>query len=121
MKIHFLNVGHGDCTIIEHSSGRLTMIDINNGDDLDPTSASEIAEETPSAFDNKMLPFAEALHVKRATILANAGYEVALANPIQFLTDNYPGRPLFANTTTRRPESFNAFQQAPNVFDMPSS
>ena len=31
MKIHFLNVGHGDCTIIEHDSGRITMIDINNG------------------------------------------------------------------------------------------
>lgn len=32
--IHFLNVGHGDCTIIEHPSGRLTMIDINNSKSL---------------------------------------------------------------------------------------
>jgi competence protein ComEC len=30
LRIHFLNVGHGDCTIISHPSGRLTMIDINN-------------------------------------------------------------------------------------------
>ena len=30
-KIHFLNVGDGDCTIIEHKNGRMTMIDICNG------------------------------------------------------------------------------------------
>ncbi len=43
VKIHFLNVGHGDCTIIEHASGRLTMIDINNGSELDRQSVSELA------------------------------------------------------------------------------
>ncbi|MFG1499558.1 hypothetical protein ABMA70_05055 [Halobacteriovorax sp. XZX-3] len=30
-KVHFLNVGDGDCSIIEHNSGRNTMIDINKG------------------------------------------------------------------------------------------
>ena len=30
-QTHLLNVGEGDCTIIEHNSGRLTMIDICNG------------------------------------------------------------------------------------------
>ncbi len=30
-KIHLLNVKNGDCTIIEHDSGRLTMIDICAG------------------------------------------------------------------------------------------
>ena len=29
-KIHFLNVNQGDCSIIEHHSGRLTMIDVCN-------------------------------------------------------------------------------------------
>jgi len=42
VRVHFLNVGHGDCTLIEHASGRLTMIDINNGDDLDPDSATAL-------------------------------------------------------------------------------
>jgi hypothetical protein len=28
IEIHFLNVDHGDCTIIEYPSDRLTMIDI---------------------------------------------------------------------------------------------
>lgn len=30
LKAHFLNVGKGNCTIIEFPSGRLTMIDIDN-------------------------------------------------------------------------------------------
>lgn len=29
--MHFLNVGHGDCIIVEHISGRVTMIDICSG------------------------------------------------------------------------------------------
>lgn len=29
--VHFLNVGEGDCTIIEHNSGRKSVIDICNG------------------------------------------------------------------------------------------
>lgn len=28
MKIHFLNVDEGDCSIVEHDSGRVTMVDI---------------------------------------------------------------------------------------------
>ena len=31
MRFHFLNVGNGDCSIIEHSSGRVSIIDINKG------------------------------------------------------------------------------------------
>lgn len=30
-SIHFLNVGHGDCIIVQHGSGRVTMIDICSG------------------------------------------------------------------------------------------
>lgn len=30
VQIHFLNVGKGNCTIIEHVSGRISMIDIDN-------------------------------------------------------------------------------------------
>ncbi len=29
--VHFLNVGEGDCSILQHSSGRVTMIDICGG------------------------------------------------------------------------------------------
>jgi len=29
--VHFLNVGDGDCSIMEHGSGRITVLDICNG------------------------------------------------------------------------------------------
>jgi beta-lactamase superfamily II metal-dependent hydrolase len=44
LTIHFLNVGHGDSTIIEFPSGRVAMIDINNSKVLDDETASELAE-----------------------------------------------------------------------------
>lgn len=40
--IHFLNVGHGDCTIIEFPSGRLTVVDINNSQLLDKDTEEEL-------------------------------------------------------------------------------
>ena len=30
--VHFLNVGDGDCSIIQHGSGRITVVDICNGE-----------------------------------------------------------------------------------------
>jgi len=41
--LHFLNVGHGDCTIIEHASGRITMIDINNSKSLSDKEVENLA------------------------------------------------------------------------------
>ena len=35
MRLHFLNVKSGDCSIIEHSSGNTTIIDISNGKEID--------------------------------------------------------------------------------------
>lgn len=43
LRIHFLNVGHGDCTVIEHPSGRVTVVDINNAVSLDVDSHREIS------------------------------------------------------------------------------
>jgi hypothetical protein len=45
LRIHFLNVGYGDCTVISHPSGRLTMIDINNSQDYDSESFQELLKE----------------------------------------------------------------------------
>jgi competence protein ComEC len=35
-RVHFLNVGQGDCIIIEHNSGRVTMLDICSGNLVPP-------------------------------------------------------------------------------------
>jgi beta-lactamase superfamily II metal-dependent hydrolase len=95
LKIHFLNVGHGDCTVIEHPSGRLTVIDINNGDELDPTTEAELSER---------------YHVDRTTfgayfsgvgpLLEQAGYDVKLTNPIEFLTGNFQRKEIWRYVQT---------------------
>jgi competence protein ComEC len=48
LKIHFLNVGHGDCTIIQFPSGRIAMIDINDSCVLDEDTEEELGRK----FDN---------------------------------------------------------------------
>lgn len=45
LSIHFLNVGHGDCTIIEHPSGRITMVDINNSKSLPDDDVDALADQ----------------------------------------------------------------------------
>ena len=39
--IHFLNVKNGDCSVIQHSSGRVSVIDICNGNDSSVINANE--------------------------------------------------------------------------------
>lgn len=48
LGIHFLDVGHGDCTLIEFP-GRLTMVDVNNCKTLDRESEAEIRKRYKSA------------------------------------------------------------------------
>lgn len=43
LNIWFLNVGHGDCTIIKFPSERIAIVDINNAPALDEESEKEIA------------------------------------------------------------------------------
>lgn len=88
LKIHFLNVGHGDCTVIEHPSGRISMIDINNGSELDLMSRSEISAVYGSALGLLGIPSSQ-------TILARKEYGVSLTNPVDFFVRVYPGRQIF--------------------------
>ena len=119
LRIHFLNVGHGDCTIISHPSGRLTMIDINNCQDYDEESFKELlAEERRKVSDysgHSALAGANALggrgllgtgpynplvapaYRTSDTIVADAVADAVreLTDPIEFLKRNYPDRSLF--------------------------
>jgi beta-lactamase superfamily II metal-dependent hydrolase len=83
LKIWFLNVGHGDCTVIEHPSGRLTMVDINNSQDYDPETRLSLVEELRERYgyaNNALVEQAEAME---------------LDCPITFFTSMFPNRPLF--------------------------
>lgn len=87
-KIHFLNVGHGDCTIIEHPSGRLTMIDVNNSNTLPEDDEVALAEA-------KGLTLAQ---FRSSTTLARSWeeyYRGLLVDPREYWKTTFPGRTLF--------------------------
>lgn len=84
LKIHFLNVGHGDCTIVEHPGGHISVIDINNGTELDPQSLIEIG--SLYGLGSTLMTMAN------RTLLEAKGYDVNLTNPIEYLVQNFPRR-----------------------------
>jgi len=94
--VHFLNVGAGDCTIIEHASGNLTMIDINNGEDLSNREIAEIVGSSGSGLALQAQAMMNPLYgLKKIDALAQMGIDLELTNPIEFLHRIYPGRPIF--------------------------
>ncbi|WP_154070796.1 ComEC/Rec2 family competence protein [Bradyrhizobium lablabi] len=124
LRVHFLNVGHGDCTIIEHPSGRLTMIDVNNSQEFDAeTFAQELAEERRKLQAGNPLANAGigmlagvgtgvgtsqmgSLFAPTPTLLSGLGdlsgytevyarQKRELTDPIEFMKTNYPNRGLW--------------------------
>jgi hypothetical protein len=117
LRIHFLNVGHGDCTIISHPSGRLTMIDINNSQDYDDESFQELLEEERrkadaylglaalattnplqsgllgAAYNPLSIPRSRSYQAICADAVRDSKNE--LTDPIKFLNREYPGHRLF--------------------------
>ena len=97
-EIHFLNVGHGDCTVIGHASGHITMIDINNGTELDSESAKELYEEFSLSGVARL--FAEAFPSYGASELKRKGYEIGITNPVDFMKSRLPGKHIFRYVQT---------------------
>jgi len=118
LRVHFLNVGHGDCTLIQHHSGRLTMVDINTSQEYDPDSFKELlAEEARKQYNPLAAGFGIGGGAQSAAVNAlfgtppgygagllgmPTGYFEALAeakkelaDPIAFLRANYPGQRLW--------------------------
>lgn len=76
-KIHFLNVGHGDCAILQ-IDGKNMMIDINNGQTLDESTKNELMESfSITPLDLMYRSFNEVLNQK--------GYNIPLTNPIEYI------------------------------------
>lgn len=90
LKVHFLNVGHGDCCIVEFvDSGRVAMIDINRSDSLDSNSVKEIYESSDAGVKdttNWRLLY-DAGFLKGSALLERAGYSIDLQDPIEYLKE----------------------------------
>jgi competence protein ComEC len=91
LRFHFLNVGDGDSTIIEHPSGRLTMVDINDSGEYDSGSMHDYIQER-SRGDTKVRPILQAL-ISANLYRTDAATE--LTDPVEFLKSTYPARRLW--------------------------
>jgi competence protein ComEC len=108
MRVWFLNVGHGDCTIIEHPSGRLTMIDINNSQNYDEVSYQQLLAEETASYG---------LFTSRAVIEEAARQKMAreLVDPIAFFKQTFPNRSLHRFILTH--PDFDHFRGLKRLFE----
>src|SRR5262245_58239388 len=104
LRAHFLNVGHGDCTIIKHPSGRLTMIDVNNSQDFDVETYAEDLEEERRKLRNSIggLGFGGSILGGSLGVGVLSEYAAVanrakreLTDPIAFLKSTYPNEKLW--------------------------
>ncbi|MDX3712275.1 hypothetical protein PV733_25665 [Streptomyces europaeiscabiei] len=92
MKIHFLNVGHGDCTIVELPSGRIMMIDINNSKKLPEEDEKALAlAKGVSLYDFRH----QARFIKGRFRSWEEYYKSLLVDPADYFKENFPGKSLF--------------------------
>jgi competence protein ComEC len=105
VDFHFLDVGHGDCTIVEFPE-RLTVIDINNCKTLDRESESELKHRYSPPAPNPLLGAGAAalgggINYFQALIDANVAEKKLqeakdkLTNPLDYLKARFPGRTIF--------------------------
>lgn len=88
LKIDFLNVGHGDCTVIKFPSGRIAVIDINNAA-IDSESKSEILSELGLGKDflvQKMAHKMARQYFDEALYLREKGYDIELTDPVDWMS-----------------------------------
>ena len=55
IKFHFLNVGHGDTTIIDLPDDSIMVVDFNRDNEFDEDTAKELAEAYKINFDGSWL------------------------------------------------------------------
>jgi beta-lactamase superfamily II metal-dependent hydrolase len=91
LEVWFVNVGHGDSTIVKFPSGRLMMVDINNSKTLDDKTISEVYESMGIA-DTQRRAYQLGLNAMPAEM---RGYEDRLEDPIAVLKREYPNQEVF--------------------------
>src|SRR6266567_5056974 len=79
---HFLNVGQGDCTIIQFPSGRVAMIDVHNLKCFDPTTKAEKLQRFHESLEYITYLSAEGRAAADQRFLAEE--EAQLTDPLAF-------------------------------------
>lgn len=88
IKIHHLNVGHGDCIIVQFKSGRNLMVDINRSSDFDDDTKEELSEVALESIESSKRILYELGLMTKDAVLAEAKYNIKLTDPIEYLKDN---------------------------------
>jgi beta-lactamase superfamily II metal-dependent hydrolase len=88
LTAHFLNVGHGDCTIVDFPSGRLMMVDVNNSRSLPDTDKDALAQ-------NKGLTLGEFRSTFSKTFSWEDYYRGLLVDPSEYFQGHFSGRDIF--------------------------
>lgn len=87
--LHFLNVGHGDCTFVEFPSGRLMMIDINNSKSLPEDDIEALAENAGiSQYAFKHM-------ATQGSRSWEQYYESLLVDPYEYYSEHFAGQSVF--------------------------
>ncbi|MCJ7501772.1 MAG: hypothetical protein MUP80_01760 [Acidobacteriia bacterium] len=96
LVLHFLNVGKGDCTIIEHPSGRVSMVDINATRAIDPDIEEDIAKSYAGISDPSYLLYVLMGGPEKQLIQENIQkYVDALTHPLEYYLAFIGPKPLF--------------------------
>lgn len=86
IRIHFLNVGQGDCCIIEFlDTRRVAMIDINRTNEMDKETSKEILK---SLNEKSYFVYDWIGHDVPKELIAEKGYNIILQDPLEYLKEN---------------------------------
>ncbi|MBU1168540.1 MAG: hypothetical protein KKD44_03150 [Proteobacteria bacterium] len=85
IRIHALNVGQGDCAIIEHAESRLTVVDINRSSQMDWATLMDVVKAwNPRQFNGERFLYAYGA-IDYKTLLKRSGYTVRITDPIPYI------------------------------------
>jgi beta-lactamase superfamily II metal-dependent hydrolase len=84
LKMHFLNVGHGDCCIIEFPD-RITMVDINRSKSMDKNSLKEVIFIMDKCHPEEKIKERIKNGEDPKKVLIDAGYDDTPQDPIKYI------------------------------------
>jgi competence protein ComEC len=86
IKAHFLNVGQGDCIILEfRDAGRIAVIDINMGGQIDENSQEEMKQALLESLDLRFRINASLMGFGIEKIAERSGFTVSTTNPVDYI------------------------------------